>query len=167
MHADDPNFEVTELQARKKINGSKKHSNPDSLLKSSLSKKAQLERLPNVLSRQLNNSSSRHNLSSGNLPGLLHPPGAINYQTSKAVPLDGRTPLGPTLKHTDFNPPHLHTEDRFEEHNRETCEGCQRADRRKLEDEARERGQKSSSPKRGRVGLTSALRSQHRSPNRP
>ena len=106
-------------------------------------------------------------MSSGNLPlsglrsGLLaHQPGALNYQTAKA--LGDKKPSGASLKVTEFNPPHLHTQDRFEVHNRETCEGCQLAEKRRREDEARERKQNSSSPKRGRLALNSALRSPHR-----
>ena len=51
MHGEDPNFEVTDLQARRKKNSPKKHSNPESLLKSSLNKNSHLEKLPNVSSR--------------------------------------------------------------------------------------------------------------------
>jgi hypothetical protein len=71
---EEPDFDVADHQARRKKpthTTSKKHSNPDNLLKSSLhtnTRHLQPDRLPNVSSKLLKASNSRQQLSSGHLP---------------------------------------------------------------------------------------------------
>lgn len=75
----------------------------------------------------------------------------VKNASSNLIGQTREKPSNFTMKLTEFRPPHLHTQERFENHHHDNCAGCQLAEKLKRED-AEARGVKYNSNSRSPPG---------------